>query len=248
MVGLSIEQIPWFEWEEPIPSGEGTNRTSPPAGLGLRAGTNVAILHGIAMDQDPETTRKRRPAAVALVIAPRGVEHDLLLVRRATYAGDPWSGHLALPGGRSERADATLEATARRETLEETGVDLATASCIAQLPILTPRIVALPALTVHPFVFLHSGARDVTPSEEIDEAWWIPLRELGAHDAWRLTQITVNGEQRSVRAFPWRGAVIWGITERILDSFFSRPDLPELLGTRDRSGPGASVEPTERAS
>jgi 8-oxo-dGTP pyrophosphatase MutT (NUDIX family) len=186
------------------------------------------------MDTPTESAPRRHPAAVALVIGTRGAEHDILLIRRATYAGDPWSGHLALPGGRAERDDPSLEATARRETREETGIDLDADPCIAQLPALTPRIVARPALTVHPFVFRHDGAREVTPSAEITEAWWIPLRALMAPNAWRMTELVVNGERRMVRAFPWQDAVIWGITERVLDSFFSRPDLDDLLA---RGGP-----------
>ena len=51
--------------------------------------------------------------------------HDeaVLLARRAVHPGDPWSGHAALPGGRWEPADASLLATALRETREEVGFD-----------------------------------------------------------------------------------------------------------------------------
>ena len=40
-------------------------------------------------------------AAVALVLRPGDAgELELLLIKRADYEGDPWSGHVALPGGR----------------------------------------------------------------------------------------------------------------------------------------------------
>jgi 8-oxo-dGTP pyrophosphatase MutT (NUDIX family) len=58
-------------------------------------------------------------AAVALVLrdgAPGEVE--LLFIRRAEHEKDPWSGHMGFPGGRAEPGDASLEATAVRETLE----------------------------------------------------------------------------------------------------------------------------------
>ena len=66
-----------------------------------------------------------RPAAVALVLleGPQGLE--LILIKRAERGDDPWSGQIALPGGRYEGGDRDLEATAVRETSEETGVDLA---------------------------------------------------------------------------------------------------------------------------
>ena len=65
----------------------------------------------------------RLQAAVSVVIRGRG-ELDFLLIKRARSERDPWSGHMALPGGRRDDSDGDLLHTARRETLEETGVDL----------------------------------------------------------------------------------------------------------------------------
>jgi 8-oxo-dGTP pyrophosphatase MutT (NUDIX family) len=174
-------------------------------------------------------TLARRGAAVAIVLS-RGSgaptdEGEILLVRRATYPGDPWSGHIALPGGRHEPGDASLEATARRETFEETGIDLAQASCIAALPPLTPRSVRLPALVIHPFVFAYAGDRHVTLSPELVEAWWHPVAELRRDEAWEMLEVRAGDAMRTVRGYRWREHVIWGITERILAEFFARPEL-----------------------
>ena len=54
----------------------------------------------------------------------------LLVVKRSEKEGDPWSGHWALPGGRWQEGDEDLGATLRREVLEETGIDIGSATPI----------------------------------------------------------------------------------------------------------------------
>lgn len=178
-------------------------------------------------------TVARRGAAVAIVLshdehAPAD-EGELLLVRRATYPGDPWSGHIALPGGRHEPGDASLEETARRETLEETGIDLTGARCIASLAPITPHLIRLPALVIQPYVFAYAGDRRVTLSPELAEAWWHPVAELRRAEAWEMVEVRAADSARTVRGYRWGDHVIWGITERILAELFSRP---ALLGGR----------------
>src|SRR5258708_29910868 len=62
-------------------------------------------------------------AAVALVLA-GAAELALCVIRRAEHPGDPWSGHLALPGGRADPADPHPRAVAERETMAEVGLAL----------------------------------------------------------------------------------------------------------------------------
>src|SRR5206468_4815145 len=61
-------------------------------------------------------------AAVALVLAGRGDDLSLCAIRRAEHPLDPWSGHMALPGGRSSPEDPSRRAVAERETFEEVGL------------------------------------------------------------------------------------------------------------------------------
>ena len=64
-----------------------------------------------------------REAAVAAILRP-GPQPEMLFILRASKDGDPWSGHMAFPGGHRESSDASLRATAERETWEEIGLDL----------------------------------------------------------------------------------------------------------------------------
>src|SRR5258706_14503516 len=85
-----------------------------------------------------------RPAAVALVLldGPQGLE--IALIKRAERGDDPWSGQIALPGGRYDAGDSDLEATAVRETRGETGGGLADAERVGALDDLHPPTALLP--------------------------------------------------------------------------------------------------------
>ena len=75
------------------------------------------------MDYRPslaEADRGRSRAAVALVLYELAPEPPaLLFIERARHERDPWSGHMAFPGGRVDPGDAHPRATAERETYEE---------------------------------------------------------------------------------------------------------------------------------
>ena len=166
-----------------------------------------------------------RPAAVALVLIERaGLE--ALFIKRAARAGDPWSGQVALPGGRHEPADPDLRVTAIRETREETGVELGGAEPLGVLDDLYPRAPTLPPVRVRPYVFALSGAPRLVPSNEVDRAFWVPLSRLGEPGVRRELKLFLRGEERIFPAYDLGEDVIWGMTERILTPFL------ELIGSR----------------
>ncbi len=138
-------------------------------------------------------------AAVALILVP---EPDaFLLIRRADRVGDPWSGHLALPGGRRQSDDTDLLATAIRETREEVGVVLDHTDLAGVLPDVVPRIPVLPPVAVRPFVFTLARRPPTIASPEVAETAWIELASLAPDDA---------------REYDTPLGPIWGMTERIL--------------------------------
>ena len=163
-----------------------------------------------------------RRAAVALVLRGRNIEAvELLMIKRATYAGDPWSGHFALPGGRQE-AGETIEQTAVRETHEETALDLSRrGSILGRLDDVQPRTVALPRLVITPFVGVVGGDGSLTLSDEVAEAFWIPVDALRAPDATREVVLELTGGPRRVPTLQHDGRTIWGLTERILRQFLA---------------------------
>ena len=73
-------------------------------------------------------------AAVAVVLrAGEDRRPEVLFIKRAQHPGDPWSGHMAFPGGRIDLTDATIQSAAERETLEEVGLSLDAAESLGRL-------------------------------------------------------------------------------------------------------------------
>ncbi|MGB5283894.1 MAG: NUDIX domain-containing protein, partial [Polyangiales bacterium] len=71
-----------------------------------------------------ELAEHEKWAAVAMLLREGASGPEVFFIRRAEHPRDPWSGHMAFPGGRRDAGDATLLDTAMRETREEVGVDL----------------------------------------------------------------------------------------------------------------------------
>jgi 8-oxo-dGTP pyrophosphatase MutT (NUDIX family) len=159
----------------------------------------------------------RRWAAVALILAPD--PDSILLIRRAERAGDPWSGQIGLPGGRRGYRDADLVDTAIREAAEEVGVDLVPAQRLGTLSDVVPRTPVLPPIAVRPFVFGLPSRTGMRLNAEVASAHWIELTHLSRRDVHRPTTVTIRGEPQVVPAFVVDDLVVWGMTERILDSF-----------------------------
>jgi 8-oxo-dGTP pyrophosphatase MutT (NUDIX family) len=165
----------------------------------------------------------RRLAAVALILRLDARDAlEMLMIKRAVYAGDPWSGHVALPGGRREPADATLEETAIRETREETAVDLASRGrVLGALDALEPRTPVLPPIVIAPFVAVVEPDVRVVTSPEVERAFWVPLSALRDPAAAREVELEIRGAPRRVTSFLYEEHTIWGLTERILRQFLA---------------------------
>jgi 8-oxo-dGTP pyrophosphatase MutT (NUDIX family) len=159
-------------------------------------------------------------AAVAVVIAPH--PDSILLIRRAERAGDPWSGHMALPGGRRESGDLDLVATVIREIGEEVGIDLSREDVSGPLEDVVPRTPVLPPIAVRPFVFLPPARPRLVLNPEVASARWVPLSDLLQPDAYQSVRLDVAGQSREVKAYQLEDLTVLGMTERILTDLLQR--------------------------
>jgi 8-oxo-dGTP pyrophosphatase MutT (NUDIX family) len=172
-------------------------------------------------EPDPDALALRW-AAVAVILAP--APDAVLLIRRAERVGDPWSGHMALPGGRQEPSDGDLIATAIRETAEEVGLVLSRDHLLGSLDDVAPRTPVLPPIAIRPHVFLVRRRPPLTLNPEVAGARWIDLDRLLEPGTHHPVRIEVGGESRDVAAYELDDAIVWGMTERVLSALLAQVD------------------------
>lgn len=160
-------------------------------------------------------SKRRSPrgfaAATAMILA-GGNDPSMLIIERASRPGDRWSGDAAFPGGKQDLGDHDLVATARRETLEEVGIELPTTP-VGQLDDIGGR--AHPG-HVSTFVFHLDETQPVVPEpSEVARGLWIPLSIL-ADPSRRARTPTRMGP---FPALVHDDLTIWGMTYGIIQGF-----------------------------
>lgn len=182
------------------------------------------ISSAAAPRPDAAAARGGRAAVAIIVREAADAQAEILLIRRAERPNDPWSGHMAFPGGREEPHDETLLATALRETREEIAVDLARAGR------LLGQLQALPAMArgrtigmeIVPFVFeLTVQAPLVFNAAEVAEAIWMPLEPLRRGALRTTVPYELAGQRLNLPAHDFEGRIVWGLTYRMLDQLFA---------------------------
>ena len=182
----------------------------------------------------PGAAQPHHGPSAAVAAAVRDGDHgaEILFIERSAKKGDPWSGQMAFPGGRTSPTDADRVATAIRETKEELDIDLSGTQVLGRLSDLEggPRG-SRQRLRVTPHLFLMSGRRPtITLNHEVAAAIWVPVEQLVdkkryvdypypplGSDLW--PGIAVEGER-----------IIWGLTLRMLVDLFIRLGQPLSIG------------------
>lgn len=182
----------------------------------------LALARTLPALADPVSERSAAVAAIFRDSESHGLE--VLFIQRAEREGDPWSGHMAFPGGRRELSDVDLLATAVRETSEEIGIDLI--RCAELVGVLddqdaTARFTTK-ALPTRPFVFELLGAPQLTPNVEVHEIVWTPVLPLIRGEQQTTMNITYKGKPYALPGWDLGGRVVWGLTYKMLSTLFSK--------------------------
>lgn len=163
-------------------------------------------------------------AAIAAVLHGSAHGPEMLFIERAEHPLDPWSGHMALPGGRVDPGDASPRHAAERETLEEVGVALAGAELLGRLDDVEGAPPGFDSLVVSAFVYHVPERVPPTPNHEVRAALWVPTAHL--LDADRRVPFYWPRDQRETHypgilvGEPDR-QIVWGLTYRFLELFFT---------------------------
>jgi 8-oxo-dGTP pyrophosphatase MutT (NUDIX family) len=172
------------------------------------------------------STPEQKRAAVAMLLREHAGAVELLLIRRAVREGDPWSGQMALPGGRSEPQDTDALSTATRETLEEIGVDMREHARLLGRLDDTPAIARgrRIGMTISVFVFELVSEPAVQFSEEVAATAWVPLDELVGDTLVTHFHYELDGRSYALPAWNVRGDVVWGLTHRMITTLLRALD------------------------
>lgn len=162
--------------------------------------------------------RDFKPAGVLIPIIEREQALSVLLTRRsAKLKYHP--GQVSFPGGRMEREDADIEATALRETHEEVGIRPSEVEIAGYLePTLT-----ITGYAVTPVVGLIRPTIDlIIDPTEVEHAFEVPLAFLLDEATAHRSEREVYGVKVPVIEFTFAAERIWGATANIVMALRSK--------------------------
>lgn len=159
-------------------------------------------------------------AAVSVVVRP---DHEVLFIRRAARDGDPWSGHMAFPGGRMEVDDGSTRAAAARESWEEVGLDPEDGQYLGQLDDIESPVRAgrkRLVISAHVWALDHDPALDL--NYEVSRVHWLGLPRLLSREGRTRFPWEWRGQRVMMPVVNLDGADIWGLTLKIVDGMLER--------------------------
>lgn len=161
----------------------------------------------------------RTRASVALIMREIPDDLEILFIERARDDRDPWSGHLAFPGGKVEQGEQARQA-AERETKEEIGLDLGPELYIGRMSDIIGA-----NLPVRVSCFAYGITTEVgapVDSSEVRDVFWVRLSDLLKPESNLIASVGFAGTSLKVPAIvmPQPGKpVLWGLTYRLVLQF-----------------------------
>lgn len=161
----------------------------------------------------------RSRAAVALIIRELPGDLEMLFIERAKVEHDPWSGHLAFPGGKVEMGEQVRQA-AERETLEEIGLDLGAERYLGRMSDIVGANLPVRVSCFAYGVTTASAQPNISP--EVRDVFWVKLSDILKPELHQKVLVGFEGTKLKVPSIVLPQAdkpVLWGITYRLVMQF-----------------------------
>jgi 8-oxo-dGTP pyrophosphatase MutT (NUDIX family) len=166
-------------------------------------------LRPVGALERPQPGPELKTAAVLVPLLPHHGELHVLFTRRSDRLVSH-RGEVAFPGGRFDRRDQNLLATALRETHEEVGIDPRAVDVLGSFE---GRRTHSTNIMVTPFVGLVRGSPELRADpKEVAEIFEVPLSALGDPRHRSAHRWQRNGATSIRPAILYQGQVIWGLT------------------------------------
>ena len=164
------------------------------------------------MENEVVRTENLTEAAVLIPIVERNNGLKLILTKRSNNLKQH-PGQVSFPGGKSEKTDKSLVATALRETREEIGINNKNVEILGQLS----KHVTITGFKITPFIGkIRTGFSTKIQTSEVSEIFEVPLSYLSNPKNFRVESVKWKGKKRFFYSIPYGPYYIWGATARIL--------------------------------
>ncbi|RZO35957.1 MAG: CoA pyrophosphatase [Rhodobacteraceae bacterium] len=164
------------------------------------------------MENEVVRTENLTEAAVLIPIVERNNGLKVILTKRSNNLKQH-PGQVSFPGGKSEKTDKSLVATALRETREEIGINNKNVEILGQLS----KHVTITGFKITPFIGkIRTGFSTKIQTSEVSEIFEVPLSYLSNPKNFRVETVKWKGKKRFFYSIPYGPYYIWGATARIL--------------------------------
>ncbi|HEY0962758.1 MAG TPA: CoA pyrophosphatase [Pseudomonadales bacterium] len=171
------------------------------------------------LQQPADCARSSAPphlqAAVLVLLCP-GVAEPVTILTRRSEDLPQHAGQISFPGGRVHGDDASLEATALREAIEETALDPSGLVLLGRLPVTVVQSSGFEITPVVAWTALRPQLR--ADPREVAELIECPLKLALDPALYRTGSLERDGQRREFWYIEFGGHHVWGATARILRS------------------------------
>ncbi|MFP5429754.1 MAG: CoA pyrophosphatase [Gammaproteobacteria bacterium] len=166
-------------------------------------------------DYRPDTDRVD---AAVLVPVTEETEPHIILTRRASHMSSH-AGEVAFPGGKCDSTDASIIATALRESREEIGLPEQSVEVVGELDIFVSKV----GLRVQPIVGMVAPDQLLIPNpDEIESIFRVPVEFFLNARVSYTHRFRFMGQDVTVPSFNYGDYVIWGLTAFMIVDLMKR--------------------------